>query len=48
MPGGYRVLREGQVPRISQAVDRAWKGQVSGNGQVSKEKQPAIQFVKGK
>ena len=44
-PGGYRVTREGQIPRISQAVDQTWKGQVSGNGQVSREKQWAIQFI---
>lgn len=44
-PGGYRVSREGQIPRISQAVDQTWKGQVSGDGQVSREKQWAIQFT---
>lgn len=44
-PGGYRVAREGQIPRISKAVDETWKGAVSGNGQVSYEKQWAIQFT---
>lgn len=44
-PGGYRVSREGQIPRISKAVDETWKGAVSGNGQVSYEKQWAIQFT---
>ena len=44
-PSGYRVSREGQIPRISQAVDQAWKGAVSGNGQVSYEKKWAIQFT---
>lgn len=44
-PGGSRITREGQIPRISQAVDETWKGQVSGNGQVSRELQWAIQFT---
>ena len=44
-PTGYRVAREGEVPRISQAVDRAWMGQISANGQVSREKDWAIQFT---
>lgn len=44
-PTGYRIAREGEVPRISKAVDRAWMGQVSSNGQVSREKDWAIQFV---
>jgi hypothetical protein len=44
-PGGYRIAREGQVPRISQVVDQTWKGQVSGDGQVSRERQWAIQFT---
>ena len=44
-PSGYRVFREGQIPRISRDVDMTWKGQVSGNGQVSREKQWAIQFT---
>ena len=44
-PTGYRISREGEVPRISQAVDRAWMGQISSNGQVSREKDWAIQFA---
>jgi hypothetical protein len=44
-PTGYRIAREGEVPRISQAVDRAWMGQISANGQVSREKDWAIQFT---
>ena len=44
-PGGYRISREGQIPRISKAVDQTWKGQVSRDGQVSREKQWAIQFT---
>ena len=43
-PAGYRISREGEVPRIEQAVDRAWMGQLSSNGQVSREKRWAIQF----
>jgi hypothetical protein len=44
-PAGYHVVREGEVPRIDRAVDRAWMGQVSRDGQVSREKHWAIQFV---
>ena len=44
-PAGYRISREGEVPRIDQAVDRAWMGQVSRDGQVSREKQWAILFA---
>jgi hypothetical protein len=44
-PTGYRITREGEVPRISKAVDRAWMGQVSSNGQVSREKDWAILFT---
>jgi len=44
-PTGYRITREGEVPRIDQAVDRAWMGQVSRDGQVSREKNWAIQFA---
>jgi len=44
-PTGYRISREEEVPRIGRAVDRAWMGQVSSNGQVSREKDWAIQFV---
>ena len=43
-PAGYRISREGEVPRIDQAVDRAWMGQISRDGQVSREKSWAIQF----
>ena len=44
-PAGYRISREGEVPRIDQAVDRAWMGQVSRDGQVSREKFWAILFA---
>ena len=44
-PTGYRIAREGEVPRIGQAVDRAWMGQLSRDGQVSREKDWAIQFT---
>lgn len=44
-PTGYRISREGEVPRISKAVDKAWMGQVSSNGQVSREKDWAILFA---
>jgi len=44
-PSGYRISREGEVPRIDQAVDRAWMGQISSNGQVTREKRWAIQFA---
>ncbi len=43
-PAGYRISREGEVPRVDQAVDRAWMGQISRDGQVSREKRWAIQF----
>lgn len=43
-PTGYHISREGEVPRIDQAVDRAWMGQISRDGQVSREKSWAIQF----
>ena len=43
-PAGYRIAREGEVPRIDQVVDRAWMGQVSRDGQVSRERRWAIQF----
>lgn len=42
---GYRIAREGEVPRVDPAVDRAWRGQISRDGQVSREKRWAIQFV---
>ena len=44
-PAGYRISREGEVPRVDQAVDRAWMGQLSWDGQVSREKRWAIQFA---
>ena len=44
-PAGYRIYREGEVPSIDQAVDRAWMGQVSRDGQVSRERRWAIQFA---
>ena len=44
-PAGYRISREGEVPRIDQAVDRAWMGQLSRDGQVSRERRWAIQFT---
>jgi hypothetical protein len=43
-PTGYRISREGEVPRVDQAVDRAWMGQLSRDGQVSRERRWAIQF----
>jgi hypothetical protein len=43
-PSGHQLIREGQVPRVTQAVDKAWKGQMSRDGQVSLEKDWAIQF----
>ena len=42
---GYRIDREGEVSRVDQAVDRAWRGQISRDGQVSRDKRWAIQFV---
>jgi hypothetical protein len=44
-PSGYRISREGEVPRIDRAVDRAWMGQVSRDGQVSRERRWAIQYA---
>ena len=44
-PAGYRISREGEVPNVDQAVDRAWMGQLSRDGQVSREKRWAIQFA---
>ena len=44
-PSGYRISREGQVAQVNPAVDRAWMGQVSRDGQTSREKRWAIQFV---
>ena len=42
---GYRISREGEVPSIDQAVDRAWMGQMSRDGQVSRERRWAILFA---
>lgn len=44
-PAGYRISREGEIPRVDQTVDQAWRGQISRDGQVSREKRWAIQFV---
>ena len=44
-PAGYRISREGEVPKVDQVVDRAWMGQLSRDGQVSREKRWAIQFA---
>lgn len=44
-PAGYRISREGEVARIDQAVDRAWMGQISRDGQVSRERRWAILFT---
>ena len=44
-PTGYRISREGQIAQINQAVDRAWMGQVSRDGQSNREKRWAIQFA---
>ncbi len=44
-PAGYRISREGEIPRVDQTIDRAWRGQISRDGQVSREKRWAIQFV---
>jgi hypothetical protein len=44
-PAGYRISRQGEVPNVDQAVDRAWMGQLSRDGQVSREKRWAIQFA---
>jgi hypothetical protein len=27
-PQGSRVLKEGEIPKVSQAADRAWRGQM--------------------
>jgi hypothetical protein len=44
-PAGYSISREGQIAQINKAADRAWMGQVSRDGQPSREKRWAIQFV---
>lgn len=43
-PAGYRIAHEGEVPRVDQVVDRAWMGQLSRDGQVSRERRWGIQF----
>src|SRR5262245_24912170 len=43
-PAGYHISREGEVSRIDQSVDRAWMGQLSRDGQVSRERRWAILF----
>lgn len=43
-PAGYSVSREGQIAQIDKAVDKAWMGQISRDGQVNREKRWAIQF----
>ena len=27
-PAGSRIVREGEIPKVSQAADRAWRGQM--------------------
>lgn len=27
-PGGSRIVREGEIPKVSKAADRAWRGQM--------------------
>ena len=44
-PAGYRISREGEITQVDRAVDRAWMGQVSRDGQTNQEKRWAIQFV---
>lgn len=44
-PAGYRISHEGEVSRIGQGVDRAWMGQISRDGQASREKRWAILFT---
>jgi hypothetical protein len=44
-PAGYRISREGQIAQVDLAVDRAWMGQVSRDGQPNREKRWAIDFV---
>jgi hypothetical protein len=28
-PNGYRVITQGQIPRLDRNIDRAWSGQIS-------------------
>ena len=28
-PHGYRIVKEGEVPKVSKKADRAWRGQIS-------------------
>jgi hypothetical protein len=42
---GYNISREGQIAQINKAVDKAWMGQISRDGQVNREKRWAIQFT---
>ncbi len=44
-PAGYRISRQGEVAQLDQAVDKAWMGQVSRDGQPNREKRWAIQFL---
>lgn len=30
-PNGYRVITQGQIPRLEKNIDRAWSGQISKN-----------------
>jgi hypothetical protein len=29
--GGSRIVKEGEIPKVSKAADRAWRGQMSGD-----------------
>lgn len=29
-PHGSRIVKEGEIPKVSKKVDRAWRGQISG------------------
>lgn len=44
-PTGYTISREGRISLIDNAVDKAWMGQVSRDGQPSREKRWAIEFA---
>ena len=30
-PAGFKVQREGEIPKVSRAADRAWRGQMGGD-----------------